>query len=282
MTRVAGGLNDFPLMQLEARRKLLDMIDLYTRAYACVVVSFQIMGTHYHLILWMEKFRTLSRDELLRRATLLWGEQARLKTAHWSRQAWERFNRRLFDLSALMQHLNGEYAKWYNRRYDRRGHFWGDRFKNVELLDLKALRQCLAYVETNATRAHLVARPEQWEMSSAWRRHHHQDADLMPLDEIFPDVEPERAFETYRRELDERQQVDRDREREAALTQPRAAAGGRERFFTDGIAVGSRENVARVLADYQQQGHYPRRKHPIPQRDGRLYSLREQRSHARG
>ena len=79
----------------------------------------------------------------------------------------------------------------------------------------------------------------------------------------------------------ERQRVDEEREREAARTGGGKARGRRERFFSDGIAIGKRENVARVLAEYQADGHYQRRKHPILQ-TGQLYSLREQRSHARG
>ncbi len=281
ITRVAGAPHFRPLEQWEPWKQLLSMIDQYTQAYCCVLVSFEIMGTHYHLILWMEKFRHLSREELKRRAFRLWGHKAELKTANWGKEAWDRFNRRLFDLSALMQHLNGEYAKWYNRTYDRHGHFWGDRFKNPELLDLDAVQRCLAYIETNATRAHLVELPEQFEASSAWLRFHHQDQQLMPLHKIFPEVPADQAFETYRRRLEERRQADLAKEREAAEAESAGKDGGRQRFFTDGIAIGSSQNVARVLEQYQAQGHYLRRKHPIPQLDGQLFTLREQRSHAR-
>ena len=282
LTRVAGAPDFCPLEEWEACRKLYLMIVHFTRAYGCVLVSLEIMGTHYHFILWMEQYRKLRRPELARRARLLWGEQEAVrKMVQWDEAGWERFNRRLFDLSALMQHLNGEYAKWYNRTHGRHGHFWGDRFKNPELLDLEAVQKCLAYIETNATRAHLIDWPENWEASSTWRRFRGETGDLMPLERIFAEVPAEEAFEAYRRRLRERQRVDEEREREAARTGGGKARGSRERFFSDGLAIGTRENVARVLAEYQADGHYLRRKHPIPQ-TGQLYTLREQRSHARG
>ena len=122
LTRVAGAPDFCPLEEWEACRKLYLMIVHFTRAYGCVLVSLEIMGTHYHFILWMEQYRKLTRPELARRARLLWGEQEAVrKMAQWDEAGWERFNRRLFDLSALMQHLNGEYAKWYNRTHGRHG-----------------------------------------------------------------------------------------------------------------------------------------------------------------
>jgi len=274
LTRVAGSRNFFPLMNPEARRKLIELIHFYTRVYSCTLVAFEIMGNHYHLILWMDEFRPLSLDELKRRAYLLWGEKAELKTAAWSAAAWERFNRKLFDLSALMQHLNGEYAKWYNQRFNRRGHFWGDRFKNLQLLDRGALQRCLLYVETNATRAGLVERPEQWEASSAWLRSEGRDESLMAIEQIFADVPAEQAYATYRERLVARRQEDEQEEDDAWLEK-------RQRCFSDGTALGPAAAVARFIEECRKRGIYLRRKNPIPQLGGRLFSVREQRSHAR-
>lgn len=272
ITRVAGAPEDYPLQEPEARDRLIELVEFFVQVYSCVLVSFAIMGSHYHLILWMEQFRVLEREELERRARLLWGEKAQRKTAGWSAQAWERFNRKLFDLSALMQHVNGEYAKWHNQRYGRRGHFWGDRFKNLELLDRAALQRCLLYIETNATRAQLVKHPEQWRASSAWRRAQGLAEGLMPIEKIFADVPAEQAFETYRERLEQRRREDEEKARQGE--------SGRQRFFSDGIAVGSQAEVARVLEEYRRKGLYQRRKNPIPQLSGELYTVREQRSHA--
>ena len=281
LTRVAGSRSFYPLQQPEARQKLIDMLYLYVQVYCCVLVSFEIMGSHYHFILWMQKFRRLSRRELERRAFLLWGSRAKLKTASWSDEKWTQFNRKLFDLSAFMQHLNGEYAKWYNRRYDRRGHFWADRFKNPQLLGLRALQACILYIETNATRAQLVDRPEQWKPSSAWLRWQNLDEHLMPIEQIFRDVSPEEAFETYRQRLEGRHKVDIRVEIPGEHPDDSVWTDKRHRFFSDGIAVGSEPETARIIESFRETGHYRRRKNPVPQLSGYLFTVREQRSHAR-
>jgi hypothetical protein len=208
----------------------------------------------------------------------MFGRRADLKTATWTDEAWEKFNRKLFDLSALMQHINGEYAKWFNQQFNRRGHLWADRYKNPELLDLRSLRECLIYIELNALRAGLVKRPEQWRASSAWARQRGQDQDLMSLQSIFPDVPAEEVFEVYRALLYERAELPN-----SGRSRQDDAQGfvRRMRFFTDGLAIGGKEIVIRRLQELKAQGIYRRRKNPIPQLDGFLYSVREQRSNAR-
>ena len=54
----------------------------------------------------------------------------------------------------------------------------------------------------------------------------------------------------------------------------------RLRCFTDGVVLGGREQVGRVVEDYRRRRVYRRRRHPIVQLGGMLFSLREQRSHA--
>ena len=189
-----------------------------------------------------------------------------------------------------MANVNGFYAKWFNRRFGRRGHLWGDRFKNPELLGLEAVQDGILYVELNAVRAGMVKRPEQWKWGSARRRLTGNNQDLIPLAELFPSDPGTDVYANYRARLYYRGAVP-TRENQAAI--PRwilhqeqrrgfARAGAflrRLRFMTDGLAVGPAEKVARLLETYRQQGRYRRRRHPIPQLDGVLFSLREQRSH---
>jgi hypothetical protein len=50
-----------------------------------------------------------------------------------------------------------------------------------------------------------------------------------------------------------------------------------EQIFADVPAA----RVARLIGVYREMGIYLRRKNPIPQLGGQLFSVREQRSHAR-
>jgi len=281
VTRLAGYPGDFPLQKRRAALKLLEIIQDYIGAYCCQLVGYSIMGSHYHFIVFFEEIRPMSSNELKLRAQQLYGNRFELKTAHWSPFAWEKFNRKLFDVSSLMQHINGEYAKWFNRKSNRRGHLWADRFKNPELLDPRALQECLLYIELNAVRAKIVARPEHWQASSAWARCHHQDQDLMPLEEIFAETPSEEVFAAYRSRLYERAalaEANTHRQRDRVSPPPERFTN-RLRFFTDGLAIGRQDAVGVLLEQWRSQGRYRYRKKPIPQLSGFLFTLREQRSH---
>ena len=289
--RVTGWTDWFPFEDRRARRKLLDMMLFYVSAYRCRLAAFQIMGNHFHLVVHFEKPRSLSREELEDIAHKLYGQEAEKKTADWTVAQWEAFNQRLFDVSKLMQNVDGQYARWYNRQFRRRGHFWSERFKNPELLGTEAVQDAILYVELNAVRAGLVKRPEQWEWGSARWRLTGEDHDLIALEELFPSEPGTDVYSSYRARLYYRGAVP-TRENQAAIPLwildqeerrgfNRAGAFRRRlRFLTDGLAVGPAEKVAQLLEAYRKQGRYRRRRHPIPQLGGVLYSLREQRSHA--
>ncbi len=289
--RVAGDPDWFPFKNDQARRKLQNMMLFYVNAYRCRLAAFQIMGNHFHFIVHFEKPRTLSRKELMESAHKLYGQKTEETTAGWTDAQWETFNQRLFDVSKLMQNVDGFYALWFNRNFERRGHLWSDRFKNSELLGSEAVQDAILYVELNAVRAGLVKRPEQWKSGSARWRLTGEDQDLIPLEELFPSDPGTDVYRSYRARLYYRGAVP-TRENQAAIPRwilhqeqrrgfTRAGAfHQRLRFLTDGVAVGPAEKVAQLLATYRQQGRYRRRRHPIPQLGGVLFSLREQRSHA--
>ena len=288
--RVAGDPDWFPFKIQQARQKLLDMMLFYVNVYRCRLAAFQIMSNHFHFIVHFEKPRPLSREELEESAGKLYGRRrAEVKTADWTDAQWKAFNERLFDVSKLMANVNGLYAQWFNRKFGRRGHFWGDRFKNPELLGLEAVQDGILYVELNAVRAGLVKRPEQWKWGSARWRLAGKDKTLIPLEELFPPDPGSDVYGSYRARLYYRGAVP-TRDNQAAIPRwilhqeqrrgfTRAGAFRRRlRFLTDGLAVGPAEKVAKLLETYRQQGRYRRRRHPIPQLDGVLFSLREQRS----
>ena len=65
-----------------------------------------------------------------------------------------------------MREIKVNFARFYNRRHNRRGYFWGDRFKSVIVENGETLINCLAYIDLNPLRAGLVERPEQYRWNS--------------------------------------------------------------------------------------------------------------------
>ena len=65
-----------------------------------------------------------------------------------------------------MREIKLGFARYYNRRHNRRGYFWGDRFKSVIVDKGETLVNCLAYIDLNPLRAGLVERPEDYRWNS--------------------------------------------------------------------------------------------------------------------
>jgi len=69
-------------------------------------------------------------------------------------------------LAVAIRRAHSRYSQYLNSRRRRCGHLWQNRFYSCAL-DEKHLGVALRYVELNPVRAHLVARPEDYEWSSA-------------------------------------------------------------------------------------------------------------------
>lgn len=54
------------------------------------------------------------------------------------------------DISKFMKQINNPYAKKYNKKYDRRGHLYADRFKNIIIDNDAQLLNTTVYIYNNA------------------------------------------------------------------------------------------------------------------------------------
>jgi len=58
--------------------------------------------------------------------------------------------------SALMRPLNSGYARWFNKKYERRGYLFQDRYKSVICQDAAYADELIRYVHLNPIRAGIV------------------------------------------------------------------------------------------------------------------------------
>lgn len=68
----------------------------------------------------------------------------------------------LESLSQLMQVVEGEFARRYNRRKHRTNAFWGDRYHATMIESGEHLWRCLLYIDLNLVRAGAVRHPREW------------------------------------------------------------------------------------------------------------------------
>jgi len=294
-SKVSGVKGEYLLEKPLCQRTLIDLFNHFSQAYLCDVASFCVMGNHYHLVLRFDSPRKLDHQELLQRALILYPNSKKF-LKKWTKEEWERFALRLFDLSEFMRNVQAAFARWYNRTYERRGRFWADRFKSVYLGDLRAVLDCMLYVELNGVRAGLVKRTEKWKGSSCYVRDITQDQRiktkdnkrreriswLYPISEIMGGNNQESlihyksllyyrgAVPTKEGQVSISEELIKEEERRGFKV--RGMYRKQLRYFVDGVILGSEATIRQQLNQMRDAGQYLRRKNPIEQLDGLQYS----------
>lgn len=289
LNRISGYPGEYPLHDPVAEAGFISRLRALVRMFRVQCAGFALMGNHFHLVLFAERSRRLSRRKLERHAKARWGSLWKLRTRFWSEARWERFNDSVFDLSLFMKELQGPFATWFNKVFGRRGRLWGDRFKSLSLNnDLAAVRELLAYVELNPVRAGLVPLPKLYRGCSAYLRAVGADGWLIPLDELFPELARDKAAPFYRalllhRGLEPGRDLAAPIPAEEAQALERGFPPGlyrrRRRFMADGLMMGDKDRMLQQLERLTTEGVYRRRRNVKEHLGGLFHTIREQRSH---
>jgi REP-associated tyrosine transposase len=285
--KTAGLKGDYPLLKPECCEKMISLLVFYTRAYFCNLASFCIMGNHYHALIEMLAFRRLSRHQLEQRAARIYPKWKKV-TAHWNDQDWQRFNRRLFDISELMRNIQQGFASWYNKLHNRSGTFWGNRYRSTVFEKFNSVLDCALYIELNPVRAGLVNRPEAWRGSSIFFREAGLDRNLLSLKDFLGMRTEKAAIKEFRSRLYYRGTKPTSakhakisnkilRQEEARGFRVRGAYLKKISYFSSAGALGSKIFVQRMLKELSSRlGHKPNCQLVPTSSDG-LYALHRQR-----
>ena len=133
------------------------------------VLDYAIMSNHYHQIVLVPGIVELDNDQILKRLKAYYGETS----AHYSkfRKAMEKgdkspellrpqYIRRMGDLSEFEKILKQGFSTWYNRRKDRKGTLWMERFGSTIAEDSPHVTMAMSgYVTLNPVRANMVQDP---------------------------------------------------------------------------------------------------------------------------
>ncbi|VFQ47062.1 transposase [Desulfoluna butyratoxydans] len=141
--------------------ELVRLIKWLSTVYFVDVQGYCIMGNHFHILVVVHPDLAATDAEIRRRYVLRYGfkrvfpesEMARLKSK-WC------------NLSEYVKEVKQTFSRFYNKRRDRKGTLWGDRFKSVIVEDGGAMLNCLAYIDLNPVRAGIVKRPEEYRWCS--------------------------------------------------------------------------------------------------------------------
>lgn len=69
-------------------------------------------------------------------------------------------------LSKYMQRLNTSYGRLYNKKNERVGYVFRDRFRSQDILDQRQLYNCLRYIHNNPVKAGMVKNISEYQYSS--------------------------------------------------------------------------------------------------------------------
>lgn len=248
------------------KEALVQIIRYYSQMYFVKVNAYCVMSNHFHLVIQSLPERLFSDDEVVKRIkAFMQKNNKEVITPHTIHSARER----LEDISEFCRSFKQTFSSWYNRTHNRTGYLWGSRFKSLYLGNQESIQRCCAYIELNPVRAGIVQKPETYRWCSLhnrqFARHSHR---FCSFDGVFANAPvdlPEnvllreyRALVYYcgniKRTDNARAPISDHQYSEAArlhVSPPRGELMlGRIRYFTDGMAIGSKQFLKQVYKQF--------------------------------
>jgi len=286
MSRTA--LDGFPLKDVE-KDFMLNSIKRFSALYFTEILGFCLMGNHFHLMVKMIPESHFTDDDIQMRFEAFYGDSrefAEGQIPYW--------REKLSSLSEFIREVKVGFARYYNRRHNRRGYFWGDRFKSVIVDKGETLVNCLAYIDLNPLRAGLVDRPEDYRWSSLGYHLQTQNKDRFLSTDFglkeFSVKSLKERIRRYRRYVYEAGAIGRFDKMQAKVIDDKVVAKERKkdfeisrisrfryrtRYFTDSGIIGSKEFVAENYQRFKHLFYSKQEKKPKPIKglDG-MYSLK--------
>jgi putative transposase len=243
------------------------------------IVTYAIMSNHFHVLVVVPKKVPIDDNELLRRYRVLYPHPTKYQAARLEvieaqlasngpqAVAWRRRQNALMgDLSPFVQLLKQRFTIWFNRNRGRFGTLWAERFKS-DLIEPAhhALKVTAAYIDLNSIRAAMVADPKNYTFcgyADAVAGHQRAQQGLFL---VFGEGNWDRVQESYRQFLFSSGSTEVEGKARIQPGQFEAVieAGGklplsmallcRNRFFSDGAVLGSRQYVETQLELYREK-----------------------------
>ena len=276
MSRAVYGTPRFTPPDKEEFRRLMRA---YEKFCGVRVLTYAVMGTHFHILLEVPEREELTEQEVVCRLRAIYTDaqvRERLEQwAEWRREGDEaRVQReldalrgRMYDLSQYMKTLKQRYTQWYNRRHQRRGTLWEQRFKSLLVEGQPNALLCVgAYIDLNPLRAGACLDPKDYRwcgFSEAVAGDvRSQDGIRRLYASTLPDLSWEALCGTYRMMLFEKGEqggpVTFSSERVRQILAQNGTLSRfellrcRVRYFSDGLVLGSEAFVERIFARHRK------------------------------
>ncbi|MCX6857835.1 MAG: transposase [Verrucomicrobia bacterium] len=323
MSRTCGGEVFFDDVEKEALKRVLWRLAEFS---GVKLVTYCIMGNHFHALvevpkkeMWLERFAGPEGEErLLAHLRVLYSKAyvdfLRAEIADLRKMGLEALvqtklegiKKRFCDLATYMKEVKERFSRWFNKRRERKGTLWMDRYKSV-MVEGKGepLHTMATYIDLNPVRAGLVDDPKDYrwcgyaEAVSGIRKAQRglskvtgtpvdgwenggADSYRCLLFSTGVEVKDAQNVNVVRRGVtaDEARQVLKEKGKLSQMELVRL----RVRYFSDGLVLGSQEFVESIFAENRSR-FGPKRKtgaRRLKGGDGTLFSMRDLRKNVLG
>jgi REP element-mobilizing transposase RayT len=172
VSRVVDRQMVFTPDEKERFRKLMRAVEGFSGVQ---ILTYALMTNHWHILVYVPDRQEVGDEEFIRRLKYLYdggmvdnlmNYLGRLR-AEGQNEAADRlkadYTVRMYSLSEFVKTLKQRVSVSYNRRHQRKGTLWEERYKSVLVEGSSgALGAIAAYVDLNAVRAGLVADPKDY------------------------------------------------------------------------------------------------------------------------
>ncbi|MDZ4183407.1 MAG: transposase [Desulfuromonadales bacterium] len=266
-------------VEKEVFRKMLRKCEAFSGVN---ILTYVLMDNHFHVLVEVPERGDVSDTEFLRRLGALYprpivqtfaatlkkireagGEKAEEK----ARKIKAQYTYRMGDVSEFLKTLKQRFTMWYNHRESRHGTLWEDRFKSI-LVEGRghALATMAAYIDLNAVRAGLVSDPKDYRYCGYGEAVAGNTNARAGLGRVMESLSQSAQWTDVRRGYRkhvylsgektegtsgfEPEQVKKVLEDGGKLTLAQALRC-RVRYFSDGVALGSKEYVESVFQSHR-------------------------------
>jgi REP element-mobilizing transposase RayT len=275
ISRIIQGQSLLDEEEKERFRRMMRAVEAFSGVR---VLTYSVLHTHFHILLHVPERRELNDQEFIERLQHLYAPQM-VKSIAQSLCAMReegddagaerlkgKYTYRMYELSEFAKTLKQRFTQSYNRRHGRKGTLWEDRFKSLVVQGSGfALATVAAYIELNAVRAGLASDPKDYRYCGYGEAMGGGSEARRGIGDILGSLGGEsgwpRAGQAYRKWIFEQGEQKGLDEKGAAVragftpekVREVLEAGGalsrtellhcRVRYFSDGVALGSRAYV---------------------------------------
>ena len=165
------------MLNEDEKEYFLKLMERFASGFFVQIQAFCIMDNHFHILATGLELdaKNASDETLINRYKLMYGKSAEPPAGVYDTNGdlipdadggMARLRERLGSISRFVQELKQTFSHWYNKRHDREGYLWSDRFKGILVENGEAQTICSAYIDLNPIRAKMVEKPEDYRWCS--------------------------------------------------------------------------------------------------------------------